>query len=130
MLDLTHITTKITKQDLEKCEIIEGDRLLLKTKNSNSLPEENFLYEFVYLDATGARYLSNIGIKCIGIDYLGIERNQPDHETHKELLRSGIPIIEGLRLGHVNPGKYNLYCLPIKVTGCEAAPARAILTIL
>ncbi len=65
---------------------------------------------------------------AIGIDYLGIERNQSDHETHLALLQKDIPIIEdSLRLGPVNTGAYILTCLPLAISGIDAALARAIL---
>ena len=66
-------------------------------------------------------------IKAVGIDYLGIERNQPDHETHTILMKHEIGIIEGLRLSHVEPQRYFFLCLSLPVVGLEAAPARAIL---
>ncbi|KAB2834460.1 MAG: cyclase family protein, partial [Candidatus Dadabacteria bacterium] len=36
-------------------------------------------------------------------------------------------VIEGLDLSHVEPGNYELICLPIKIENCEGAPARALL---
>ena len=66
-------------------------------------------------------------IKTFGFDYLGIESNQPNHETHKYLLEAEIPIIEGLRLKNVEPGEYILSCLPIFIKNADGAPARAIL---
>ena len=48
-------------------------------------------------------------------------------ETHLALLEAGIWIIEGLDLSKVAPGIYELVCLPIKVTGSDGGPARAIL---
>jgi arylformamidase len=36
-------------------------------------------------------------------------------------------VIEGLDLGAVEPGEYELYCLPLKLVGSDGAPARTIL---
>ena len=47
--------------------------------------------------------------------------------THKVLLNAGIVIVEGLNLANVIRGFYDLYCLPLKIAGCDGAPARAIL---
>jgi arylformamidase len=66
-------------------------------------------------------------VKAVGIDYLGIERNQPDHATHTILMNNNITIIEGLRLADVMAGDYFFICLPLNVVGLEAAPARALL---
>lgn len=124
VIDLTHVEAAITKEELEKFDIQKNDFLLLKTRNSSV---EEFDYDFVYLEKTGAEYLANIGIQGVGIDALGIERAQPDHETHKLLLGKHIMIIEGLRLKDIEPGEYILVALPIKILETEAAPARAIL---
>jgi arylformamidase len=36
-------------------------------------------------------------------------------------------VVEGLDLSAVEPGRYELYCLPLKLVGSDGAPARAIL---
>jgi kynurenine formamidase len=35
--------------------------------------------------------------------------------------------LEGLELSAVDPGSYDLYCLPLRLVGSDGAPARAIL---
>ncbi len=127
VLDLTQVASGITQQDLEPHNVQAGEIILLKTSNSALAPDAPFTSEFVYLEQSGAQYLAGLGVKSVGIDYLGIERGQPNHETHELLLGKDIPIIEGLRLGDVGPGNYMLYCLPIHLRGVEAAPTRAIL---
>ena len=127
VLDLTNIQEKITAHDLYTFDITENDRILLKTKNSFLDSNARFDSLFVYLEKSGAEYLVSKNIKSIGIDYLGIERNQSDHATHSILLEKNIPIIEGLRLGQVEPGEYILCCLPLALHGLEAAPARVVL---
>jgi arylformamidase len=36
-------------------------------------------------------------------------------------------IIEGLNLSGIEPGPYQLLCLPLKIGGSDGAPARVIL---
>jgi arylformamidase len=127
VLDCTDVIEAITDEVLRKHEINEGDIVLLKTRNSSLAANAPFAYDFIYLAASGAAYLSSKKIKAVGIDYLGIERQQPHHETHITLMQNGISIIEGLRLALVNPGSYRLWCLPLCIQGLEAAPARAVL---
>lgn len=127
VLDFTHITEKITESDLAACDISEGDILLFKTKNSQLEPNAPFDYNFIYLDKSGAEFLASKKIRVFGLDYLGIERNQPGHETHTALFEAGVTVIEGLRLKDAAPGNYFFVCLPLRVTGLEAAPARAVL---
>jgi arylformamidase len=127
VLDCVEVTESITQEVLQKHDIKEGAIILLKTRNSASVPHESFRYDFVYLAASGAEHLASKKVKAVGIDYLGIERQQPNHDTHETLMRAGITIIEGLRLAQVDPGVYMLWCLPLRVQGLEAAPARAVL---
>jgi len=124
VLDFTEVENKITKEILERKEIQKGDFILLKTKNSFS---KEFDFQFIYLEKSGAEYLKNIGIAGVGIDALGIERDQPGHETHKILLSQDIIIIEGLKLNEVEEGEYTLYAPPLKIRNVEAAPVRVIL---
>lgn len=124
VIDLTSVKHNISQADLEPYTINDNDFVLFKTRNSLS---EDFLSDFVYLDESGARYLSSKHIRGVGIDGLGIERAQPAHPTHKILLSKDIIIIEGLRLKDIKEGTYELYCLPLKIQGVEAVPARVIL---
>jgi arylformamidase len=124
VLDLTYVNNKITETDLEKKQIEKDDFIILKTKNSF---EEEFKFDFVYLDKYGADYLKRKDISGVGIDALGIERNQEKHETHKILFSRNIVIIEGLRLKNVKEGKYFMYALPLRIKNVDAAPARVIL---
>lgn len=124
VLDLTHIEDCITESSLKEYDIEPESFVLLKTKNSY---DDNFNEHFIYLEKSGAEYLISMGVKGVGTDALGIERSQPNHETHKKLFENKIMIIEGLRLYYVEPGPYQLIVLPLKWLGLEAAPARAIL---
>ncbi len=127
VIDLNTCLDKITAHDLESCNLQDHEIILLKTANSALSAAAAFEPNFVYLSADTADFLVHKNIKTVGIDYLGIERNQPAHETHQILLAAGILIIEGLRLGQVEAGSYNLICLPLLFHGLDAAPARAIL---
>jgi len=127
LLDLPTIGDSITEEDLHGYEIEEGDIVLLRTANSAYNPTDPFASNFIYLDLSGAHYLAEKHIKAVGIDYLGIERGDPEHKTHTTLMQADVAIIEGLRLGHVQAGTYFFICLPLPIMGTDAAPARAIL---
>lgn len=125
VIDLTHVEGAITAQHLLECgDISRGDFLLLKTRNSN---DTVFNPEFVYLAEDGARVLADAGVVGVGIDALGIERNQPGHPTHKALFAEGVVIVEGLNLSQVPAGAYLLIAAPLKLIGLDAAPARVLL---
>ena len=124
VLDFTDLQDKITAADLAAKEIKPNTFILLKTTNSYN---KGFDFNFVFLEQSGAKYLTEVRISGVGIDALGIERDQPGHPTHKILFEAGIIIIEGLRLAQVEAGDYFLCAAPLKVVGAESAPARALL---
>jgi arylformamidase len=119
----------IAPDELESAAIGEGaERLLIRTRNSGRLqPGEEFSQAFVGLTLEGARWIASRGFRLVGTDYLSIQRFGDDPETHRVLMHAGIAILEGLDLSAVEPGEYRLTCLPLRVEGSEAAPARAIL---
>ena len=121
----------ITPDILEAQTLPAGTkRLLLKTKNSDRWtdPAHQFNPDFVALSAESARWMVNKGINLVGIDYLSIQMfKDTEPLTHRILLEAGVIILEGLNLREVNPGEYQLICLPLKLAGSEGAPARAIL---
>jgi len=126
ILDFSKIKNKvITEHDFKKNKKIKKDDIvLLKTRNKQL---KKFNKNFTYLDKMGAKYLSNKKIKCIGIDNLGIERAQPKHDTHKVLFNKNIPIIEGLELSKIKPGRYFFIGFPLKIKDGDASPIRAVL---
>jgi arylformamidase len=118
----------ITMQDLEGGKIDGDERILLKTPNSSRWSEGQFYQDYTYLDESGARYLVDRGVRLVGIDYLSIEQfKKPGAPAHRALLSAGVIIIEGLNLSGVEPGSYEMYCLPLPVTGADGAPARVVL---
>ncbi len=127
VIDLTHCVEKITASDLALHDLKPGERILCKTRNSLCSSEDVFNPLFVFIDYSASMFCVEQKISTIGIDYLGVERSQPGHETHTTLLGAGIALIEGLRLAHVQSGVYDLICLPLFLNGLDGSPARAIL---
>jgi arylformamidase len=124
VLDVTNVDDRITKEDLIHFDIQENDFILFKTKNSF---DDAFNFEFIYVAEDAAAYLAEKRIRGVGIDALGVERNQTGHPTHKTLFSHGIIIIEGLRLKDVPAGEYWMIAAPLKLVGTDAAPARVLL---
>ncbi len=129
VLDFTGIQEMVTITELKEKEIEKDDFILLKTGNSfRSIHNNIFNYDFVYLEKSGAEYLVRQGIKGVGIDSLGIERNQPGHPTHKILFNNKVIIMEGLLLKDVKEGLYTMFAAPLKIPGAEASPVRVLLS--
>jgi arylformamidase len=119
----------IDEQIIEKMEIQKDiPRILIKTKNSSLWGKtDNFQNDFVYLTPSGAKTLINKGIQLIGIDYLSIASFQDGAPTHRVLLENEVVILEGLNLSDIQPGIYEMICLPLNLIGTDGAPARVIL---
>jgi len=118
----------IKPSELETSGIKPGDILLFKTRNSRLWSDESFNRNYVYLSTAAALLLAQKKVRTIGIDYLsigGFEGNEV--EAHRILLEASIWIIEGLNLSSAPPGVYEFVCLPLRIAGGEAAPARAII---
>ena len=127
VVDLTHAQA-ITAEVLEAAAIPQdAQRLLFKTRNAALWERPTFQEDFVAVTADGAQWLVEHSVRLVGIDYLSIAPFYDPVPTHQILLRAGVVIIEGLYLNAVPAGHYTLYCLPLRLQGAEAAPARAIL---
>jgi len=124
-----HDPELIRVSELEPLHLAKGERVLFKTRNSQHYWEtDHFQKKYIYIAPETALYLAGRGVQTVGVDYLsvgGFEYGGP--ETHRILFEAGIWIIEGLNLEHVEPGEYELVCLPLKIIGGDGAPARAVL---
>ncbi len=118
----------ISAADLEAAGLREDLRVLFRTPNSALWNSDVFHEDYAHLTEGGARYLVEQGVKVVGIDYLSIEQfNKPGAPAHRALLANDVIIIEGLNLADAEPGMYEMYCLPLLVTGGDGAPARVVL---
>lgn len=128
VLDLTGVSPYITRRHLENTGINGVRRLLLKTSNSELWSSSEFKRDYVSISEDAAEYLVESGVVLLGIDYLSVERFKSDtFGVHHSLLGAGIVLLEGIDLGSVAAGDYELVCLPLKIRGGDGAPARAIL---
>lgn len=128
VLDLSELETSVGREQLEQVGLEGVKRVLLKTSNSTLWSSSEFREDYVSLSGSAADYLVELGIALVGIDYLSIEQfNAEVFHVHHALLGAGIVILEGIDLGQVEAGDYDLVCLPLKVRGADGAPARAIL---
>lgn len=121
---------RITPDVLESIMLPRGTvRLLFRTDNSHLWAQgvREFKKDFVALTVEAAEWLAKAGIGLVGIDYLSIQLFEDSSRTHEALLEVGIVILEGLNLHDIEPGSYELICLPLAVCGAEGAPARAVL---
>ena len=119
---------EINLAEIERFGIEKGDRVLFRTDNSDTDWEHKpFIEDYVYLATDAAKFLVDRGIQCIGVDYLSLGSKENDPEVHMLMLSVPIIIIEGLKLGSVAAGAYDMICLPLKIQGSDGGPSRVIL---
>jgi arylformamidase len=93
-------------------------------------PDEwrDFPQEFTHVLPAAVDYLAERGVKLFGTDAPSVDPlTSKDLPGHKAFARKGIYILEGLALGAVKPGEYELIALPLRLEGADASPVRAIL---
>lgn len=84
--------------------------------------------DFAGLDPALLERLARRGVGLVGIDTPSVDQaDSKDLPAHAQCLAMDLLILEGLRLGHVAPGRYTLLCLPLRLEGFDASPVRAAL---
>jgi len=118
----------IDRNLLEGLDLKGVERLLFGTRNSGLLKQRQFEQDYAFISEDAARYLVDMGIKLVGVDYLSVDQYQDKaRPAHHTLLRAGVVIVEGLDLTGVPAGDYELLCLPLKIKDGDGAPARVFL---
>ena len=122
--------------DVLSADVLEGlsipahtERVLFRTRDSDrwARGEREFSKDYVSITEDGARWLVAHGVRLVGVDYLSVGAFHGGGPTHRTLLNAGVIPVEGLNLSGIEPGVYQLVCLPLRITGADGAPARVIL---
>lgn len=119
---------------LDGTDIQKDDILLFRTDNSLRWSCDRILDKYVTLTYDAADYLTQCGIRLVGIDYLTIERPRCDRvegrSIHKTLLEKNILICEALNLKDVFEGEYTFYCIPLNILNADGCPVRCVIGCL
>jgi arylformamidase len=107
-------------------EVIKAKRILFKT---NSFPNPNeYNQDFVAISPELIIKLKSVGVVLVGIDTPSVDpSNSKEMLAHKAIYQSDMAILEGIILKNVADGIYQLIALPLKLSGADASPVRAIL---
>ncbi len=101
-------------------------RLLFRT--DAWIESGNFPPAWPLLTAEMPARLAALGVRLIGLDVPSVDPLQSrELPMHHALGRAGVLILENLDLHAAEPGDYELIALPLKVSGGDAAPVRAVL---
>jgi len=93
----------VSAAELEGCDWVGVERVLFKTRSSD-LPEDCFRRDYAYVTEDGAEFLGRLGLQLVGTDAPSVDPfDSKELRAHRALLRHGVAILEGLRLGHVPP---------------------------
>jgi arylformamidase len=129
VVEVINAAGPISRVDLQRVELLPGERLLLKTRNSQQATGPAFTADFVALDPSGADYVCEQGVRLVGIDGPSIDAwDARDFPSHKRLLGADILILENLVLRHVVPAIYGLIAVPLNLIGADGCPIRALLS--
>ncbi|MBF0245863.1 MAG: cyclase family protein, partial [Planctomycetes bacterium] len=104
-------------------------RLLLRTTTSAwwARGDTTFHSDFCAFSEEGAQWIVEQGIALVGVDYLSVQPWKAERRVHQILLQAGVIVVEGLNLDQAAPGDWELFCLPLRLTGADGAPARVML---
>lgn len=79
------------------------------------------------LHESAASELSHMGYILVGTDGMTVEPEGSDGRTHRMFMVDNVALLENLDLENVKSGQYFLFAPPVKISGAEASPVRAIL---
>lgn len=118
----------IAVEDLEAARIKRGERVLFRTANEKLWELPEFQEKYHVLSPDAAMWLVDHEARAVGVDYLSVDPyGSETSPAHYALLGNGIIVIECLDLSAVEPGRYDMIALPLKIAGCDGSPARVIL---
>ncbi len=88
----------------------------------------SFPVDFRPLDPGAVDWLAERGVRLIGTDAPSVDPlTSKDLPAHRACAAHDLTIVEGLALGRIAPGRYELICLPLSLPDADASPARALL---
>jgi arylformamidase len=105
---------------------LRGERILVAT---GTYPDpENWNEDFAAFEPATIDLLHERGACLVGIDTPSVDLfHAKELIAHARFLAHDMAILEGLVLAHVPEGEYELIALPLKLTGFDASPVRAVL---
>ncbi|WJE55017.1 arylformamidase [Bacillus cereus] len=125
IIDVSGIES-IGAKELETFSLNGVERLLLRTSSHGNA--EEFPKTIPYLRADIAPFLSEKGIRLIGVDVPSVDPlDDKELAAHHQLFKHGIHILENVVLDHVQDGDYELIALPLALTDADGSPVRAVI---
>lgn len=118
----------ITTQHLDHAANDLPPRVLVRTRR-HALTE--WSPDFSAFAPETIAWLASLGVKLVGLDTASVDpADSKTLDSHQQLLRHNLRVLENLVLDAVEPGDYELIALPLKLTQACASPVRAVLRSL
>jgi len=110
-------------------EVALSERVLIAT---GTYPDPSvFNTDYAPVDPELVDWLAGRGVRLIGVDTPSFDASDSKKlPAHNAMLRNGMNILEGLVLGGVPEGTYELIALPLRLVGFDGSPVRAVLRTL
>ena len=119
----------IDDEDMEAAEedaglaVREGEAVILHT---NPFARRRVSSRHAFLSENGADYFEFKRVSIVGIDTVSLGATLGRSPTHKILLQSNIPVLEGLcNLDQIDAARFKLIALPLRVNA-PVSPVRAL----
>ncbi len=105
---------------------IRAPRVLFRT---GTFPDpDRWNHDFGALSPELLHALADQGALLVGIDTPSVDpEDSPELPSHQALAARDLAVLEGLVLADVPPGLYTLIALPLRLSGADASPVRAVL---
>ena len=117
---------EISVSALQSLDFTDTPRLLLRTAPGRD--RTRFPNRIATLSVEAVEWLAARGVRLIGVDIPSVDAvDSKALPIHHAIGRAGIHIIENLQLDGVPLGRYELIALPLKITGGDGSPIRAVL---
>ena len=106
-------------------QLRETGKVILKTGWAQRWGDPAYFTEHPVMTGEAAQFLVDCGVHLIGVDTPSVDR--PPFPAHLVLLENQVVILENLtNLDALPTPRFQLVALPLKLTGREASPVRAI----
>lgn len=118
LIDVAHLKP-------QEAKIRETRRVVVHTGWSGKWGSPEFFTSHPMFTSEAARFMVDCGVRLVGVDFPSVDR--PPFPVHIVLLGSGVVIVENLtNLASVQSEVFTFIALPLKFTGRDGSPVRAI----
>lgn len=129
LVDLRDIAPKheIRREHIEtRCPApLRARAAVLHTGWAEHWGDPRYFNDHPCLAADAAQSLVDCGVQLVGVDMPSVDR--APYPAHQILLRAGVPIVENLtNLEAIGADLFQLLVLPLKLTGRDGSPVRAV----